>query len=76
MTADTTVIIWQRPSFRGQQLQIAGQDEIPQEEQAILDQKANTNYQETCQMLSQLNTGITYNVDGAYCGESQAEPIA
>ncbi|MFR7901118.1 MAG: hypothetical protein ACLU6Y_15825 [Ruminococcus sp.] len=32
----------------GQQLQIAGQDEISQEEQAILDQKANTNYQETC----------------------------
>ena len=40
-----TVIIWQRPSFRGSSFQIAGQDEISQEEQAILDQKANTNYQ-------------------------------
>lgn len=68
MTADTYCDYMAKAILPGQQLQIAGQDEISQEEQAILDQKANTNYQETCQMLSQLNTGITYNVDGAYCG--------
>lgn len=68
MTADTYCDYMAKAILPGQQLQIAGQDEISQEEQAILDQKANTNYQETCQMLSQLNIGITYNVDGAYCG--------
>ena len=68
MTADTYCDYMAKAILPGQQLQIAGQDEISQEEQAILDQKANTDYQEACQMVSQLNTGMTYNVDGTYCG--------
>ena len=71
MTADAYCDYMAKAILPGQQLQIAGQSEVSQEAQAKMDEKANQLYQMADQQLSQLNTGLAYNVDGTYYGVIQ-----
>lgn len=71
MTADGYCDYMAQNILPGQQLQIAGQSEISQEAQAKMDEKANQLYKMTNQQLSQMNTGLAYNVDGTYYGVIQ-----
>ena len=68
MTADGYCDYMAQNILPGQQLQIAGQSEISQESQAKMDEAANNLYQTVNQQLSQMSTGLGFNVDGAYYG--------